>query len=208
MTLTLSPLEAISRTKKRDTLKTNVFLWGEGAPPSHDHHETGPHRTCSFSASSPLLFVTAVEAAVLRAAPTPGSRSALRERRGFWLSQPPRTKIPIYVSRYTSEKKGCAVGRVLACPDQNHTLRKILSIRGNISVLLLYRELFQGRCSPPKPCRGLDFTVAAVGITLAAVTFSTQIKLGILTKYAGPVDTPLPVLNCPLEVPGTANSHT
>lgn len=31
-----------------------------------------------------------------------------------------------------------------------------------------------------------------MGITLAAVTFSTQIKLGILTKYTEPVDTPLP----------------
>lgn len=153
MTLTLSPLEGISRTKKRDTLKTNVFLWGEGAPPSHDHHEIRPHRICSPSASSPLLIVTAVEAALFQAAPTPGSGSALRERRGFWLSQPPETKIPIYASRITSEKKGCAVGRALVCPDQNHTLRKILNIRGNISVLLLYRELLQGRyiaelCSP------------------------------------------------------------
>ena len=39
MTLTLSPLEAISRTKKRDTLKTNVFIWGGRiAPGSRDEH--------------------------------------------------------------------------------------------------------------------------------------------------------------------------
>lgn len=51
MTRTLSPLEAISRTKKGDTLKTNVFIWGEG---SH-HHLVLNTRSSSLEPEALLL---------------------------------------------------------------------------------------------------------------------------------------------------------
>lgn len=66
MTLTLSPLEAISRTKKKDTRKTNVFIRvGRTLPRSCDEHKrtgSSERKVVLLPSSSAVSHLISVEA--------------------------------------------------------------------------------------------------------------------------------------------------
>lgn len=214
MTLTLSPPEATSRTKERDTLKTNVWVRGRmGLGWANETLGSLCFHPPPFSCHTALPQADTVQAA------TPWGKHG-----GFGISQPLETKIPILCpdthrchAAYTS-RKAMLWAELLHATVQSHP-QKILNTCEKMEVVLFYSKLLQCReielCSPPISFWFLPqspfsiFSELPGGQCWLGGHFPQQISLEKLHK-----STELVGLHCQgsevaqLEVPRTADSHT
>lgn len=152
MTLTLSPLEAISRTKTRDTLKTNVFLWGGRIAPWYgdEHKRTGSLEPevvlspstliCSFRHSlfpwKQTFFKLPERLAVSHPA-VPGGNAVVFSFRSLWrqrflfLHPDTHQRHSAYASKRKGQGKAVLWAELLHAMV-SHTLIKILNTCENI----------------------------------------------------------------------------